>query len=116
MNFFKFFITKNILILANTNGDIIKMFEINNKNGKEYIQLKNAAKSVISYKNAGLTLTNVFPGNEQLTNEVNRVMNDNFDEITKDINPVLFETITKIIDETYIGPVLQEYALSELFD
>ncbi|CAH1098587.1 unnamed protein product [Psylliodes chrysocephalus] len=87
--------------------------ELYDKNGKKHLKI---AKTDIdlTIKNASMYFSDLFPNNEELTINANKVLNENALEVIKDFMPVLTEVIKSIV----IGitnNIFQKFSFDELF-
>ncbi|KAF2878654.1 hypothetical protein ILUMI_27513 [Ignelater luminosus] len=83
------------------------------KNGKQYLDITDNTLTA-KYSISRLRFENIFEGNEELTEQTNKALNENIDEIGKDIKPLIEEAIRGIL-QRLIQQIFNDYSLDELF-
>ncbi|KAF2898127.1 hypothetical protein ILUMI_08051 [Ignelater luminosus] len=92
-----------------------RKFSTVKKNGKTYIKMEDEHDQDIKYGKATVRFEKLFGDDEELTQRINQVINENLDELSKPIVPIVQESVV-----TLMTGILQnfwdEYSLEEAFD
>lgn len=81
--------------------------------GKEYLSLDKIDVDVI-VTDGKLYFAEVFKGNPELTENTNKVVNENIRDILSDLQPVINKTIGEIV-LMLVRQVFDRYSIDELF-
>lgn len=84
------------------------------KNGKEYLNLETIDFKILSYSHFTFYLHELFPGNPELTQTVNKLLDDHRDEFAVEVVPLLEDVISKVYFSFFKG-VFDKFSLDELF-
>ncbi|KRT86740.1 hemolymph juvenile hormone-binding protein [Oryctes borbonicus] len=95
-------------------GIILNGTKINRK-GKEYLILENIDYKLLEPPKAYMYFHDLFRNNPEITERVNMVIQENQEELFKDIYP-LVEKIISTIDLSLFKGVFDNFSLDELFD
>ncbi|GJQ84877.1 hypothetical protein Trydic_g495 [Trypoxylus dichotomus] len=105
--------------MENDNSGIVGDITVNGKkvtrHGKEYFEMDSATYKFASYKVDRVYFSNLFANNAELTERVNKIINENSDELFADTYPA----VEKIIDALVVNIIkatFGRYSLDELFD
>lgn len=83
------------------------------RSAKDYYSLENVDFD-ISVEKATIHMNNLFNGNKELGDAMNKFMTDNWTAVFKELKPVINETIETIIKDI-AAKLFQKYSLNELF-
>lgn len=84
-----------------------------NVNGKEYIVFDKINLD-IKFNGGKMYFADLFRGNPELTENTNRIINDNIDDILSDLKPIINKTIGDIILHL-VRQVFERFSVDELF-
>ena len=82
-------------------------------NGKEYYQM-NKIKATFDTTRFYMHLTNLFNGDKALGDNMNQFLNDNWEDILKELKPAIIGAFTKIF-RAIITNVFENVPYEELF-
>lgn len=84
------------------------------KKGKEYANFDKINLVLHFGTNNTLVFENIFGGNKELTDQTNKIISENIEEIMMEIKPVFDDTVAQITLSILRG-VFDRYSLDELF-
>lgn len=100
-------------IAANLEVQAVVTGKRNLKRGREHISFDNVNLDIKLGK-TNLFFEDLFPGNPEITEQTNRIISNNINEVFYELKPVLDQTIGKFILQL-IHDVFEKYSLDELF-
>lgn len=104
-----------LFISANVDAEGTRKFSTVKKNGKTYIKMGDAHDQKIKYGKANVYFEKLFGDNEELTQRINQLINENIDELSKSIVPLVEQSFVTVVTEI-IQNFWNEYSLEEAFD
>lgn len=97
----------NLYAINKYNGEFVT------KKGKEYIKWSNTHLD-LSVKSMSIYFDDLFHNNKELTETTNAVINENSEEILKELKPLVEETISTITF-SIVKEVFDKFSVDELF-
>lgn len=70
-----------------------------NRNGQEYLRIKDIFAE-FNIGHASVHLDSLFNGNQELSDTLNKFLNENWRAVTAEVKPELEEFISKFLNET----------------
>lgn len=102
-----------VFFLANTKVTALVTGAKEVKKGKEYINY-NAIKLDVFFDKVSMQFENLFPGNKELSMQLNKVINENSIDFVDEVKPVAVDTISAIV-LNLIKNVFERYSIDQLF-
>ncbi|XP_050309450.1 putative beta-carotene-binding protein [Anthonomus grandis grandis] len=81
---------------------------------KQYLKLTETVIEDIDFGKPNFRFYNLFRNNPELTEQTNKILNANMQELLNDLRPTLEQTIGKTVLE-FIGRVFARFSIDELF-
>lgn len=103
----------NFALSANVETDAVIIGKREVRNGKEYLQFDDITLD-LRFGSSSLEFEDLIRGNKELTDQTNKVINENIEEILKEIKPVFDKTVSSFCLGILRG-IYDRYALSDLF-
>ncbi|XP_030766697.1 uncharacterized protein LOC115890569 [Sitophilus oryzae] len=98
----------NCRVMATVNGERYV------NQDKQYLKLTDIAIEGMDFGKPNFQFYNLFKNNPELTEQTNRILNDNMEELLNDLRPNVEQTIGKTVLE-FIGRVFTRFSIEELF-
>ncbi|XP_025405684.1 circadian clock-controlled protein-like [Sipha flava] len=84
------------------------------KNGKTFVQIKKMDLRLASVKKLNVKLENLFNGNKQLGDNMNSILNENWEVLLEELQPAFEEAIAAIAQDI-VNKALQKTAYTDIF-
>lgn len=81
---------------------------------KSYLKLTETVIENIDFGKPQFKFYDLFRNNPELTDQTNKILNANMEELLNDLRPTLEQTIGKTVLE-FVGRVFAKFSIDELF-
>lgn len=108
MYYYTVFFSADCRVIATMNGQRYYQQD------KQYLKLTDTVIEQIDFGKPNFQFYNLFRNNPELTEQTNKILNANMQELLNDLRPTLEQTIGKTVME-FIGRVFTRFSIEELF-
>lgn len=102
-----------VSLTANVEGTLSLNGKYFKKNDKDYLEWHQEAID-FSIEKVSLLFEKLFGDNDELTNQTNKLINENIDPIIGELKPVIQKVISDVVFSC-INRVFTKYSVNELF-